>query len=152
MKDTKKINKTRRQRGYAFESGIVKKFQAFAFWDSIRLGSPSTKLPDVMALNDMRNTIVAIEAKSTVQNHAYVPQDQVERCIDWVNLFGAYNTKFVIVAFKFGRTTGRELRYFYKVFPHNQTEASDVKIDYDGNVMMKLMDIWIKQEWEDFVF
>jgi len=151
-KNNKKINTIRRQRGYSFESGIVKKFQTVACWDAVRLGSPSTKLPDVMAVNNMWNKITAIEAKSTVQKYAYVPQDQIERCIDWVNLFGAYKTKFVLIAIKFGQSPGRKLRYFYRVFPHNEVDASEVRIDYDGNIWMRIMGTWVKQEWEDFVF
>jgi len=152
MKNNKKTNKIRRNRGYSFESGIVKKFQSLSHWDSIRLGSPSTKLPDVMAVNNMWNKIVAIEAKSTVQKYAYVPQDQIERCVDWVNLFGAYKTKIVVIAIKFGQYNGRKLRYFYKVFPYTEADASKVRADYDGRVWMKIMDTWVKQEWEDFVF
>ena len=62
-KNNKKTNKIRRQRGYAFESDIVKKFQSLAHWDAIRLGSPSIKLPDVVAVNNPVSVIVALEAK-----------------------------------------------------------------------------------------
>lgn len=152
MKDTKKTNQIRRQRGYAFESGIVKKFQSLSHWDSIRLGSPSTKLPDVMAINNMWNKIAAIEAKSTVQKYAYVPQDQIERCIDWVSLFGAYKIKNAVIAVKFGRTPGRKLRYYCKVFPINEISPAEVRVSYDGIFSMKVMGSWRKQKWEDFVF
>ncbi|MCZ6582758.1 MAG: resolvase, partial [Thaumarchaeota archaeon] len=84
-KNNKKTNKIRRQRGYAFENHIVQRFNDISGWSAKRLGSPSTALPDVMVINDMYKTVIAIEAKSTVQNYAYVPQDQIERCRDWVN-------------------------------------------------------------------
>ena len=152
MKNNKKTNQIRRQRGYAFENGIVKKFQSLAHWEAIRLGSPSIRLPDVIAINNMWNKLVAIEAKSTVQKYAYVPQDQIERCLDWVNLFGSYKSKYVVIAVKFGRTPERKLRYYYKIFPHNEFGPSEVRADYDGNFSMKINGSWVKQKWENFVF
>ena len=148
--DNKKINRTRRQRGYAFENDIVKLYNGLSGWSAKRLGSPSIKLPDVMCINNLYKTIIAIEAKSTVQNYAYVPQDQIERCRDWVNMFSLYDTKQVILAFKFGRTAKveknilqtRKLRYYYKIFPHKEIPPSEVRADYDGNTMIKDKDGW----------
>lgn len=151
MKNDKKINKTRKQRGYAFETEIVKKFQALSGWDAKRLGSPSTELPDAMALNNYYKTIIAVEAKSTVGSLAYVPQDQVQRCIDWVDTFSIYDEKKVVLAFKFGRTLLRnkknpernKLRYFYKVYPHKNFTAAEVKANYDGKTWVKENDEWV---------
>lgn len=156
MKDTKKTNQIRRQRGYAFENHIVKLFGDLGGWSAKRLGSPSIKLPDVMCVNNMYQTMMAIEAKSTVQDYAYVPADQVQRCIDWVNQFTLYNTKQVVLAFKFGRTIinfkgtprPRKLRYFYKIFPHKKISPTDVRIDYDGNIMIKDDGKWIAKPME----
>ena len=92
MKDNKKINQTRKSRGYDFESSIVKTFNRSPGWHAKRLCGASIYLPDVMCINDMYSTIIAIEAKSTVQNYAYVPQDQIERCMNWVNMFDRYDT------------------------------------------------------------
>lgn len=159
-KDNKKINKTRRQRGYAFENHIVQKFNGISGWGAKRLGSPSTALPDVMCVNDCYKTIIAIEAKSTVQNYAYVPQDQIERCRDWVNMFGVYDSKYVILAFKFGQTCivvkgeciTRKLRYHYKIFPYKKFTPSEVRADYDGNILIKSDDEWIDANLEDYKF
>jgi len=159
-KNNKKTNKIRRQRGYAFENWIVKKFNSISGWGAKRLGSPSTALPDVMCVNDYHKTIIAIEAKSTVQNYAYVPQDQIERCRDWVKMFGVYESKYVILAFKFGQTcivvkgqcVTRKLRYHYKVFPYNRFTPSDVRADYDGNILIKSCDEWMQIKLEDFEF
>jgi len=157
-KDNKKINKTRKQRGYTFENYIVQKFNDVSGWNAKRLGSPSTALPDVMCLNDYYKTMIAIEAKSTVQNYAYVPQDQIERCRDWVNMFGVYDSKHVILAIKFGRVCNgskgkletRKLRYYYKIFPHKRFTPSQIRVDYDGNIMIKSNDDWMDIVLEDF--
>ena len=113
MKDTKKINKTRRQRGYAFESSIVKKFNQSSYWIAKRLGSPSTNLPDVMGIDNSHKTIIALEAKSTAGNVVYVPQDQIERCEQWIKHFQLYEIKQVLLGFKFGQIKGkRKLKTF----------------------------------------
>ncbi len=159
-KNNKKINKTRRQRGYAFEKYLVQRFNDKSGWSAKRLGSPSTALPDVMGINDMYKTVIAIEAKSTVANIVYVPQDQIERCRDWINQFGVYDVKKVILAFKFGQTiqkikdkfVSRKLIYFYKVFPHKTIEPCEVKGDYRGITWRKIDGSWIPIEMEDFTF
>ena len=152
MKDNKKINQTRRQRGYAFENSIVKKFNDSGNgWFAKRLGSPSTNLPDVMGVNNFYKTVIAIEAKSTVCNLVYVPQDQIERCRDWVNQFGVYDTKKVILAFKFGQVPNkRKLTYFYKFFPYKTIEPCEVKGDHNGLTWRKIDDTWVPFEMEDF--
>ena len=132
MKDTKKSSRLRRQRGYSFEIGIVEKFKKFN-WNSRRLGSPSTNLPDVMSVNN--NTIIALEAKSTSTSTTYVPADQIERCVKWVNLFGLYK-KTVLLAFKFKGNENRKLRYYYKVFPYSSVQAQKVRCSYNGKTFL----------------
>lgn len=152
-KNNKKINQTRRQRGYAFENAIVQKLNGCSYWSAKRLGSPSTALPDVMGINDMYKTVIAIEAKSTHSNMVYVPQDQIERCRDWVNQFGVYDTKTVVLAFKFGQVPReRKLTYFYKVFPHKTIEPCEVKGDFRGITWRRIDNNWIPIEMENFKF
>ena len=137
--DYKKISKTRRQRGYQWEDTIVKRFNSLVDWNSVRLGSPSNTLPDVMAVNNNRSIIIAIEAKSGTSNDLRVPFDQIERCIDWVNRFDIYNTKKVILALKFSRKKrigqglygNRQLREFFKVWSIGD-EITDCVCNYDG--------------------
>lgn len=137
--DTKKPSRLRRQRGYSFESHIVGEFQDHN-WESKRLGSPSTSLPDVMAVDNFHKKVVAVEAKSTTMNLAYVPEDQIVRCINWVNMLGVYDTKEVVLAFKFPATitkrkdklVKRKLQYYYKIFPHKNIKPSIVKCNYLG--------------------
>ena len=100
MTDYKRVNKTRRNRGYAFEKYITKAFIKKGY-NAVRLGSPSTGLPDVLAVNE--NTVIAIECKSTMnRKRLYVPEDQILRCYQFVTMFPKYNMK-VLLAFKFGK-------------------------------------------------
>jgi len=60
----KKINRTRRQRGYNWEDTLVKRFNSVKSWKAFRLGSPSVALPDVLTVNNVESTIFTIEGKS----------------------------------------------------------------------------------------
>ena len=131
MKDTKKTSRIRRQRGYSFEKHVVAKLIHLNY-QAKRLGSPSTELPDVFGIK--YDNVVAIECKSTSGKYAYVPEDQIQRCIDWVNMFGKYEQE-VILAFKFKSIPGqRKLRYHYKIYPHERYDAMDIRCDYEGNI------------------
>ena len=138
--DHKKLNKTRRNRGYAFESYLVHRLNRKPDWRGKRLGSPSVQLPDVMGVNDACSTIIAIEAKSSMQDLIYIPQDQIERCVGWVNMFGLYDNKVVVLAYKFGRIpanktdgiTSRKLKYIYKIFPYEILRPAEMRISYNG--------------------
>ena len=133
MKDTKKSSRIRRSRGYAFEQHVVK-ILTNAGWNARRLGSPSTELPDVFGVNDEFNGVIAVEAKSTAGKYAYVPYDQIRRCRDWVEMFGKYKTRRVILAFKFKGNEKRKLRYHYKVFSYERFDPMNLRCDYDGKI------------------
>jgi len=157
--NTKKTNQTRRNRGYVFETSVVKKFNDSG-WDSKRLGSPSTHLPDFDALDNFHKVVVAGEAKSTIGDYAYVPSDQIQRCIDWVNRLDVYQHKYVILAFKFGQTRkitkgkseSKKLRFFYKVWPHKKVAATKVRCSYDGNILMEKDGAMVPIQLEEFQF
>jgi len=70
-------------------------------WHARRLGGSSTGLPDIVAVNNTDGILLTIEAKSGTSDILYVPQDQVERCLDVRNMFGIYPTRHIILAFKF---------------------------------------------------
>lgn len=143
MKDTKKSSRLRRQRGYSFEKEVVEYFSDVSGWDSRRLGSPSTALPDVMAVNNFHKTIVALEAKSTGEKMAYVPFDQIDRCRKWVNMFSIYDRKIVVLAFKFKSFKDihdrRKATFFFKIFPKS-LKPQDVRCDYLGNIVLMRKD------------
>lgn len=115
--------RTRRQRGYQWEDTLVKRFNEQKDWRAFRLGSPSTGLPDILAVNTRTKHLIVIEAKSGSGNTLSVPATQVERCIKWTSTFSAYKKRHVILAYKFisKKRTGpaqyrpRVLREFYKV-------------------------------------
>lgn len=140
---TKKINKkiarTRRQRGYNWEDTLVKRFNSIKSWKAFRLGSPSVALPDVLSVNNVASTIFTIEAKSGTGTTLFVPFDQIERCLNWINTFRVYQKREVILAFKFlskkrigtGKYEKRELREFYKVWDKKK-KVIDFVCTYDG--------------------
>ena len=138
-KDNRKIAKTRRQRGYHWEDTIVKRFNLLPDWKAFRLGSASTKLPDVLVVSTKNNSIFTIEAKSGTVNTLFVPHDQITRCLKWFNTFELYKNRKVIFAFKFlskkriglGKYESRELREFFKVWDESK-EVCDCVCTYDG--------------------
>lgn len=135
----KRIAKIRRQRGYRWEDTIVKRFNALDDWKAFRLGSPSVALPDVLVVSSKNNTIFTIEAKSGTGNTLQVPFDQIIRCLNWTNTFGLYETRRVILAFKFlskkrvgvGKYESRELREFFKGWDETKN-AIDCVCTYEG--------------------
>ena len=135
----------RRQRGYHWEDTIVKRFNSTENWSGFRLGSPSTALPDVLAVNTLESTIFAIEAKSGTAISLPVPADQIERCLKWVTIFEIYQKRKVILAFKFlskkriglGTYENRELREFYKVWDTSR-EITNCSCNYEGQVFAKI--------------
>ena len=139
----KKINKKtaqiRRQRGYNWEDTLVKRFNSLESWKAFRLGSPSVALPDVLSVNNPESTIFTIEAKSGTGTTLYVPFDQIERCLNWIDNFQVYQKREVILAFKFlskkrigtGKYKKRDLHEFYKVWDKKK-KIIDVVCTYDG--------------------
>ena len=138
-KINKKIARTRRQRGYNWEDTLVKRFNSIKSWKAYRLGSPSVALPDVLSVNNAASIIFTIEAKSGTGTTLFVPVDQIERCLNWIDNFQIYQKREVILAFKFlskkrigtGKYEKRELREFYKVWDKKK-KVIDCVCTYDG--------------------
>ena len=136
---TQKISRTRRQRGYQWEDTLVKRFNKLDNWKAFRLGSPSVALPDILSLNNEDSIIFTIEAKSGTSTSLTVPSDQIVRCMNWTQNFKVYQTREVILAFKFlsKKRIGnslyekRELREFFKVWNTKRTPI-DIVCKYDG--------------------
>ena len=136
---TQKISRTRRQRGYQWEDTLVKRFNKLDSWKAFRLGSPSVALPDILSLNNEDSIIFTIEAKSGTSTSLTVPDDQIVRCLNWTENFKVYQTRQVILAFKFlsKKRIGnslyekRELREFFKVWNTKLTPI-DIVCKYDG--------------------
>jgi Holliday junction resolvase len=134
-----RISKIRRQRGYNWEDTLVKRFNSIDGWNAFRLGSPSTGLPDVLAVSSEHSTIYAIEAKSGTGTTLPIPFDQIIRCLKWSKAFKLYKTRKVIFAFKFlskkriGPSTyeRRELREFFKIWD-DKCDITDCVCTYSG--------------------
>ena len=135
----------RRSRGYAFEHGLVERFNELGDWKARRLGGSSTGLPDIVAVNNEKSVLLTIEAKSGTSDILYVPQDQIERCIVVREMFGAYSERHIVFAFKFmskkrfrrkNKTVyeQRKLVEYYKVADElvGANPLPIVKCTYDG--------------------
>ncbi len=144
-KDNRKASRTRRQRGYQWEDAIVKRFNSAGNWRAFRLGSPTTGLPDVLAVSTARKAMFAIEAKSGTATSLPVPADQIRRCQDWIDTFGLYRRRRVVLAFKFlskkrlgiGVYESRELREFFKAWDGGRPPA-DCYCTYEGRVFTRV--------------
>lgn len=110
--DFKKINKTRRSRGYSFEYSLVNAFNDKDGWTARRLGGSSTGLPDIVTTENNKSVLYAIECKSGESNILYIPFDQVSRC-DWIvdKFLSIYKNRYIVFAFKFKGTDKRKLQY-----------------------------------------
>ena len=136
---------TRRQRGYNWEDTLVKRFNSAENWNAFRLGSPSTSLPDVLAVNTIESSIYTIEAKSGTSMSLPVPADQIERCLKWIKTFDIYKNRKVILAFKFlskkriglGTYESRELREFYKTWDESK-QITNCSCNYEGKVYAQI--------------
>ena len=136
---TQKISRIRRQRGYHWEDTLVKRFNKLDNWKAFRLGSPSVALPDILSLNNEGSIIFTIEAKSGTSTSLTVPFDQIVRCMNWTENFKVYQTREVILAFKFlsKKRIGnslyekRKLREFFKVW-NTKRVPIDIVCKYDG--------------------
>ena len=144
-KNHRRAAHTRRQRGYHWEDTIVKRFNSAENWNAFRLGSPSISLPDVLAVNTQESSIFTIEAKSGTTNSLPVPEDQIERCLKWLETFDIYKKRKVILAFKFlskkriglGIYESRELREFFKVWD-TSIQVTNCACTYEGKVFAKI--------------
>ena len=139
--NNRRIAKTRRTRGYVWEDTLVKRFRQLDDWHAFRLGSPSTGLPDIIAINNIKKILIVGEAKSGTADSLQVPSDQIIRCINTAESFTVYKKRIVLLAFKFiskrrigvGQYEHRELREFYKIWDMNYP-INDCTCTYDGDV------------------
>ena len=67
-----------------------------------------------MITNNNYKIIYAIEAKSTVGKQAYIPNDQICRCLDILDMFSIYKHRCAVFAFKFAKSKLNEkLQYYF---------------------------------------
>lgn len=116
-------------------------------WHARRLGGSSTGFPDIVAVNNSKRRLLTIEAKAGTSDNLYVPPDQIERCRKVLDIFGLYESRFAILAFKFmnkRRTKNGESGYehrdvheYYKVANDLfMKEIPTVRCSYDGRTFV----------------
>lgn len=115
-------------------------------WFATVLGSASTKLPDLCIVNNISGIMIAVEAKSTIGNIAYIPLDEIQRCIKWTEMLAKYETARVVFAFKFGArrsknskiyNTRKQPKYYYfivKYFTRHLDLLKHISCDEDGAI------------------
>lgn len=129
-------------RGYSFEYKIVKEFNKDG-WQCRRLGGSSSGLPDEIITNNEKSLIIAVEAKSSVYDHSYVDKEQINRCVDILDMFGVYSTRMVVLAFKFSKSkkdiTKKLKFYFFPILFENVSNTDPLKCfrcDRKGNLVI----------------
>jgi Holliday junction resolvase len=148
-----KVNKIRRSRGYSFEYETIEDLKGIG-WKAKRLGGSSANLPDILATHD--DTIYAMEAKSVMMPrkiYAYIPQKQIVRCIETLDMFPIYKHRYLVFGFKFSQkhVVGFPKYYFFG-FHRNNTgvmaqfnlfENYYVRCDQFGTIKL------VALEWTD---
>lgn len=150
--DSVKTNRARRQRGYSFEYELVRRVNSCNGWKAIRLGSPSVSLPDVIAINNTRGIMLAIEAKSTSTDTIKVPIEQVARCINWLNLFTRYRHRYAILALKFmSKRWKKAYTYEHRVLQEYYYQLGLGKEEKDDrdDVVRRVMMMEVQEEGKD---
>ena len=158
-----KLNRIRRNRGYSFEHVLVQKLNTNA-WNARRLGGSSANLPDIIAVNNKDSIFLSIEAKSGTADSLYVQSDQIQRCFQIRDMFQAYKTAHVILAFKFmqkkrikeeGKTIyiHRKLLEYYKIADkYSRMKALPIiKCTYDGRTYEIRNSQTIRSNLKDYI-
>lgn len=132
-----------RNRGYNFEHNLIKFVNEQPDWYARRLGGSSASMPDLLLVNNNRQTIRVSECKSLMTENKksmlYIPQDQIQRCIDFSEIFKLYTTREVIFSFKFGRGYGNS--YFFVL--NRQYYNNNIlfaRCSYSGECIIKTSD------------
>jgi Holliday junction resolvase len=136
----------RRNRGYSFEHTLVQRLNN-GIWNARRLGGSSTGLPDIIAVNNVDEVLLSIEAKSGTGDILYVPRDQIKRSLLIRNMFSFYTTRHFILAFKFMKKKRfkrkgevvyehRKLIEYYKIADifDKMNDIPIVKCTYEGKI------------------
>lgn len=151
--DYKKVNRTRRSRGYGFEhTNVIGALQKAGWWAK-RLGGSSSGLPDIVATKD--DTMYSIEAKSAMmpkKTYCYVPMDQIQRCISVLEGFKLYKHRFLVFAFKFSLKGSSKPTYHFFQFDMDDEFMKDqfdwtysqVRCDRYGGLGLKSIDSAMK--------
>lgn len=145
-----------RNRGRNWEDRLLKHFSRDKGYHARILGGATSGMPDLVITHNKYGRILVVEAKATSQNRRIVPEMQILRCVDTIDMFSYYSVKQILFAFKFirkglkkkeDRTEGNEYEkregktYFIKFGTHEYLKLLMVKqisCNYDGKVVIKM--------------
>jgi Holliday junction resolvase len=157
------MGNTSRSRGYNFEYTLVKRFNSLDRWYARRLGGSSTGFPDIVAVNNNERTLLTVEAKTGTSDSLYVPPDQIERCGKILDVFGLYEKKYAILAFKFmskrrfrskddSGYMHRQIHEYFKVANglFARRRMPTVKCTYDGRTFIIVNEVAKPIQLEDY--
>jgi len=141
----RRIGKISRERGYGWEKTLLRRIKKCSGWYVFRLGYGSNELPDLLALSNIEETIMAIECKMTTGNKIIIPGEQIERNLRCLEAFKKYRRRVCVLAFKFSRSKriesgvygGRELKEYYVIYDRpliEGEEVPEVTCTYEGGV------------------
>ena len=135
----------------SFDQKIIRKFNRVEDFKVKKLFSSDNDLPNIICVNSKKHILIAIESESTFKDFAFIPYRHVNRCFDWLHMFGLYHDERIILACEFKKTDNRKLKYYYKILPY-QSFPEKIKINYNGTMMIYENSTWEKITAEDFKF
>lgn len=158
------MGNTSRWRGYNFEYTLVKRFNYLDNWYARRFGGSSTGFPDIVAVNNNERMLLTLEAKTGTSDSLYVPPDQIERCAKILDVFGLYEKKYAILAFKFmskrrfrnkdnSGYQHRQIHEYYKIANDllGKKRIPTVKCTYDGRTFIIVNEVAKPIKLTDYV-
>jgi len=126
------VTRTLRQnRGYAWEHYLANFINTQTNWNCWRLGSSTTNLPDLVAVNNIQKRMLVFECKSggsrykkqkngttevVFADRLAIPVEEVERCISLAQTFTLYDGD-VVFSFKFSKGVGKLPKVYHYVLP-----------------------------------
>ena len=157
------MGNTSRWRGYNFEHTLVKRLNSLDNWDARRFGGSSAGFPDVVAVNNNKKILLTLEAKTATSDSIYVPPEQIERCAEILDVFGVYEKKYAILAFKFmskrrfkskdnSGYQHRQIHEYYKVANGllKMKRIPTVKCRYDGRMFVIVNEVAKAVQLDDY--
>lgn len=157
------MGNTSRWRGYSFEYSLVKRFNTVIPWYARRFGGSSTGFPDIVAVNNDERILLTLEAKTGTSDSLYVPPDQIQRCAKILDVFGVYEKRYAILAFKFMNKRRlrsksaqgyehRQIHEYYKIVNGllMKKRIPTVKCRYDGSTYLIVNEVAKPIKLEDY--
>lgn len=135
MPNTAQTARLARRRGYQWERSLADRINQWDGWTAFRLGSPSTKIPDILAVGP--DQVIAIECKTGQGDLLYIPSDQISNCRKVVEPFSHRYETMVVGAFKFLGVNGKKtIEHGYRL--KNVMDMEGVRCSRNGTILMQV--------------